>query len=606
VIKIDFTDFKKEIWTDIKTTACIDGDGSSAAFVKIIAKYLCDADVLPELISSFYLGKGRKNRNLRVDGYSYEEIDNSMTLVICDYQDEEKRDALIKTEAEKHFDKLKYFIEEGLESRLEVEESTPVSDLVNYLTSDATRKNIRKFRLFLITNTVMSARIKELPSDAILGIPVELQIWDLDRVFQLYTSDTGRENIEIDFQELAGGIPCMEASDLNTENYKSYLCIIPGKTLADIYDKYGGRLLEENVRMFLSNKSSVNKKINKTIVEMPGNFFAYNNGISVTVRDLLIETRNDGRYITYAHDFQIINGGQTTASISTARYKDKVGLDNIYVPMKLTWMIDRDQDNANKLIRDISYSANSQNKVTEADFFSTHPFHIRMEKISREIFAPAIGGTQYATQWFYERVRGQYLQSQARMTKASKDKFILRNPKSQVINKTDIAKVQNTWAMKPDIVSKGAQSNFKDFAKDITNAWEINNDVYDGQYYKETVALYILFKYAEDMITHQSWYEGGFRANIVTYSLAFFHKCINEQFPNQKLNFMLIWSRQSVPDVIKDDLISISKLVYDTITDEDRPTENVTQWCKRSKCWEQVQQSYLSLNEKIKVLLIPK
>ncbi|MFA7030174.1 MAG: AIPR family protein [Candidatus Cloacimonadaceae bacterium] len=604
MIKIDITDFKKEIWTDIKTTAQIDGEGSSAAFVKIIAKYLCDADVLSELISSFYLGRGRRNRNLRVDGYSYEEIDNSMTLVICDYQDEEKRDALTKTEAEKHFDKLKYFIEEGVEGRLEVEESTPVSDLVNYLTSDTSRENIHKFRLFLITNTVMSTRIKELPSDAIFGIPVELQIYDLERVFQLSTSNTGRENIEIDFQKLAGGIPCIEASDLNTENYKSYLCIIPGKTLADIYDMYGGRLLEENVRMFLSNNKGVNAKIKKTILQNPERFFAYNNGISVTVRKLSIEKRREGSYITYTDDFQIINGGQTTASLSTARYKDKAGLDNIYVPMKLTWMIDRDQDSANQLIRDISYSANSQNKVTDTDFFSTHPFHIRMEKLSRNILAPPIGGAQYATQWFYERVRGQYLQSQARMTKANKDKFILRNPKSQVINKTDVAKVLNTWAMKPDEVSKGAQSNFKDFAEDITASWEINKDIYDEQYFKETVALYILFKYTENMITHQSWYEGGFRANIVTYSLAFFHKCINEQFPHQKLDLMLIWNRQSVPDTIKDDLISISKLVYATITDEDRPIKNVTQWCKRPKCWEQVQQSYLSLNEKIKVLLI--
>lgn len=604
MIKIDITDFKKEIWTEIKTTAQIDGEGSSAAFVKIIGKYLFDADVISELISSFYLGKGKKNRNIRVDGYSYEDIDNTMTLVICDYLDEEKRDALTKTEAEKHFDKLKYFIEEGVEGRLEVEESTPVSDLVNYLTSDTSRENIHKFRLFLITNTVMSTRIKELPSDAIFGIPVELQIWDLERLFQLSTSDTGRENIEIDFQELTGGVPCIEANDLNTENYKSYLCIIPGITLADIYDKYGGRLLEENVRMFLSNNRGVNAKIKKTILQNPERFFAYNNGISVTVRKLLIEKRREGSYITYTDDFQIINGGQTTASLSTARYKDKAGLDNIYVPMKLTWMIDRDQDSANQLIRDISYSANSQNKVTDADFFSTHPFHIRMEKLSRNILAPPIGGAQYSTQWFYERVRGQYLQSQARMTKANKDKFILRNPKRQVINKTDVSKVLNTWAMKPDEVSKGSQSNFNIFAKDITNSWEINKDIYDEQYFKETIALHILFKYTEDMITHQSWYEGGFRANIVTYSLAFFHKCINEQFPDQKLDLMLIWNRQSVPDTIKDDLISISKLVYATITDEDRPIKNVTQWCKRPQCWEQVQQSYLSLNEKIKVLLI--
>ena len=196
----------------------------------------------------------------------------------------------------------------------------------------------------------------------------------------------GRQDIEIDFKAYTGGkgIPCIEASSANTDDYKSYLCIIPGSTLADIYDYYGSQLLEGNVRSFLSTKVAVNKKIRETILRIPQNFFAYNNGVSATAMDLQIESTEDGRVITYARDFQIINGGQTTASLSNARYKDGADLSQIYVQMKLT-EVDSDADKASELIRNISRSSNSQNKVSDADFFATHPFHIRMEQISRRV-----------------------------------------------------------------------------------------------------------------------------------------------------------------------------------------------------------------------------
>lgn len=318
----------------------------------------------------------------------------------------------------------------------------------------------------------MSNRISEIDAREFNNIPVECQIWDIDRIFRVCFSDLGRQDIEIDFKTYTGGkgIPCIEASSANTDDYKSYLCIIPGTALADIYDYYGSQLLEGNVRSFLSTKVAVNKKIRETILRIPQNFFAYNNGVSATAMDLLIESTNEGKFITYARDFQIINGGQTTASLSNARYKDGADLSQIYVQMKLT-EVDSNADKASDLIRNISRSSNSQNKVSDADFFATHPFHIRMEQISRRIFAPASGGAQYETKWFYERARGQYIQAQMHMTKAQKDKFAAQHPKKQVITKTDLAKVRNSWSGIPHIVSKGAQTNFMKFAEIIDESW---------------------------------------------------------------------------------------------------------------------------------------
>lgn len=218
------------------------------------------------------------------------------------------------------------------------------------------------------------------------------------------------------------------------------------ETSDSVEHKYGSQLLEGNVRSFLSTKVAVNKKIRETILKCPSMFFAYNNGVSATAMDVQLERTAGGTHIVGARDFQIINGGQTTASLSNTRHKDKADLEGIYVQMKLTEIDESDMDRSTELVRNISRSSNSQNKVTDADFFSTHPFHIRMEQHSRRIFAPAESGAQYETKWFYERAKGQFLQAQMRLTPAKKRQFLLQNPKSKVITKTDFAKVRNTWS----------------------------------------------------------------------------------------------------------------------------------------------------------------
>ena len=173
--------------------------------------------------------------------------------------------------------------------------------------------------------------------------------------------------------------------------------MISGDVLADIYDEYGARLLEGNVRSFLSTKVAVNKKIRGTILNSPQMFFAFNNGISATAMEVTVEDTEYGRLITAVKDFQIINGGQTTASVFNARHKDKAPLDKLYVQMKLTEVGGSTQEETDDLIRSISRTSNSQNKVSDADFFASHPFHRRMEAISRRLLAPAVGGAQYET-----------------------------------------------------------------------------------------------------------------------------------------------------------------------------------------------------------------
>ena len=411
----------------------------------------------------------------------------------------------------------------------------------------------------------------------------------MERLFRICSSDLARQSIEIDFSQFTThGIPCLPVFDASTDDFHSYLCVIPGKILADIYDEYGSALLEGNVRSFLSTKVAVNKKIRETILSKPDRFFAFNNGISATALNVELADTPQGRFVTKVKDFQIINGGQTTASLSNARFRDKADLSSIFVQMKLTEIDETDADKSTELIRNISKSSNSQNKVSDADFFATSPFHIRMEQFSRRMFANASDGSQYETHLFYERARGQYLQAQMRLTPAKKKQFQMQNPKNQLITKTDLAKVMVTWRGRPDIVSRGAQTCFMWFANITDAAWEEDNEQFNEKYYQEAVALTIMHRYLEKAIPMQHWYESGYRANVITYSFASLHHLLSKQKAGLKLDLAMIWIRQTVPDVLCSVLLHIAEIVYSLITSEDRKVVNVTQWCKREECWKYV------------------
>ncbi|KEQ23277.1 AIPR family protein [Paenibacillus tyrfis] len=601
---MELQEFRKELLEDVRSTAAAYGEGSSAAFVGIVSNYLINAEVLPDFEPAFFIGTGLRNRKLRIDGYALDDFDYTMNLIVADYVGEDKERTLTRSEAEQIFEWPIRFLDEAYNYNLheKVEISSSAADLIDILRNNTDR--IRKFRVLLYTDGFMSGRIESFPIRDFEGVSAEFQIWDVERLYKMFLADSGRENIEIDFtQYSAQGIPCLDTSNYGEDSYRCFLGVIPGTVVADVYDRYGAQLLEGNVRSFLSTKVAVNKKIRETILNSPRMFFAFNNGISATAAEVTIESTSEGKFITSVKDFQIINGGQTTASLSNARYKDKADLSAISLQMKLT-VINADLDETHNLMQKISRSSNSQNKVSDADFFSTHPFHIRMEQISRRLFAPAIGGAQHDTHWFYERARGQYLQAQMRMTKAERNRFLTQNPKHQLITKTDLAKARNSWRGLPHAVSKGAQSNFNEFAQWVDDEWSLSDESFNERYFQESLALYILFKHVEKLVTKQTWYEQGYRANIVTYSIALLAHLIKKQYPTNTLDLQIIWNRQEVPELITNQLSKLSKLVLDSITDPSRGIANVTQWCKREACWNRIKEQDISLDTGIETLLI--
>lgn len=603
---MELNEYRKDYLENVKMLAAAENEGTVATFVNTVLADLQELNVITDFESCYSVGKyGRKS--YRVDAYSFDDYDYSMSVFIADYSGANEEETLTRTDAMTLFEKVYTFLDGCINGnfRNEIEISTPVYDLVERIVH--LEKSVRKYRFFIVTDKVMSGKIASFDFGKIGDVNIEYNIWDMQRLHRVMSTGDGHEPVEIMFKDFnIKGLPCLEASDVSTDDVKCLLCVIPGQILADLYDTYGSTLLEGNVRSFLSTKGAVNKNIRKTILEADGEskrmFFAYNNGISATATSVETCEENAGTYITSINNLQIVNGGQTTASLSNTRFKDKADLSGIFVQMKLTVIPDHNQ--AQLLIPKISRGSNSQNKVSDADFFSNHEFNVRMQQISRRMYAPAVNGLQYETHWFFERSRGQYDQEQSKMTQSEKKKYQMQNPKEQKITKTDFAKYQNTWREYPYFVSMGAQKNFTRFANYIVDEWNKDDAQFNEQYFRDTVAIAIMFKCIDKLVPQQDWYDKGYKANIVVYSLALFNYLIKKQYPECSLNMRYIWDKQKVPECMYNEFVKLSKFVFDHITDESRPITNVTEWCKKEQCWITLKAREYILDSKITEFLL--
>lgn len=556
------------------------------AFFEVLADHLVDAGEMDDAERAFF----DSGRGMRVDGFGGDPrgSERKLTLIVTDPVPEAATANLTQTEMEKAFKRLQKFVEASLAGTIHelLDPSTEAWGLADLIS--ARWREIETVRLLLLTNRPLSSRVDRKDAGEIQGVPVTYGVWDLTRLHRLIESGSERELLEISFlEEFGRGVPVLPA-DANDSGYQAYLAVVPGADLAAIYDRWGARLLEQNVRVFLQARSSVNKGIKATLENEPHMFLAYNNGITATAEDVTVEHTADGLSLTRVRNLQIVNGGQTTASIHRARRTSD--LSKVFVQMKLSVI---DPSTVEDVVPRISEYANSQNKVSQADFFSNHPFHIRIEKFSRQMWAPAADGQFVQTKWFYERARGQYLEAQAGMTASQKSEFKKTNPLHQKFTKTDLAKFANVWRGLPHIVSLGAQKNFANFAEHVAKFWGDKGEVTSGagiteRYFQHAIAKGIIFRRMEKLVSAAEWYEGGYRANIVAYAIA----KLGHEFESAGLvpNLDDVWRRQVVPVDMERALDRIGQVVSDVLVMPPEGIANVTEWAKKPACWTRVKE----------------
>lgn len=195
------------------------------------------------------------------------------------------------------------------------------------------------------------------------------------------------------------------------------------------------------------------------------------------------------------------------------------------------------------------------------------------------------------THWFYERARGQYANASAYLTAARKKEFEVQNPRKQLIQKTDIAKVLVTTMCMPHVVSQGAQKNFKFFAENVTGQWGEEGVAFGEEWFKGIIGATIVFRTLERLVGQAEWYAQGYRANTVTYSIALLLKKLRSM--KLDIDFLKIWNRQTTSNSLNQTLLFIAEQVQSRIISsaEAYKVANVTEWCKRDKCWDDLIQS---------------
>jgi hypothetical protein len=593
---MDLEEFRKDLIEDTKAAATESRNFAASAFAETASRLLTDAGELSDYEPCHFRGTGARKRALALDGYAFDDADGSVRLVLCEWDGRDMTPTLTQTDAKAALGRARAFVEESMAGKFyeSLENSSEGYAFSREIYNR--RGDLARCRIYLVTDKALSGRARDFPEGKLGSMPVEYHIWDVSRFHRASESSTGRDEIEIDFgARISGGVPCIAAS-VGSGEYKAYLCVIRGDVLAMIYDEYGSRLLEGNVRSFLSAKGKINKGIRGTIRSEPHMFFAYNNGIAATASEAQIKPGIDGQRLVRVKELQIVNGGQTTASLAAALREGDVALDSIFVQMKLSVV---PAQGAGAIIPLIARYANSQNKVSDADFFSNHDFHRRLETLSRQTWAPAVDGAQHETHWFYERARGQFVNEQARMTKSEKKKFLLQNPKKQIISKTDVAKLENVWSQRPHTACLGAQKNFMHFAVEIEAAWDKSDASFNRDYFTSIVSKKLVFAEAERIVASQPWYQGGYRAQIVAYTIARLVNLIETNEPEKVLDLAAIWARQSIGPGLRASIAAIAGQVIEVLTTPDSGHANVTEWSKREQCWRRVMTLETSVGEEL-------
>jgi len=471
-----------------------DGDSKENKFTEYVMEKLTESDETEGVILCPYIKENKfENIQFKINGYALEEGYENIDIFISNYVDTNETYRVSKIDFEKLIKWSTGFVNAALKGHLdEIEPYTEAYGLATILRQQ--RNEIVRIRVFILTNgEIPHDPPKDFKLNKLEEILFKFEIWDIERLHCLSQSKGNREPIVIDFEDMLGDvIPCLEMPTKN-DLYECFLAILPGRVLAILYQNYGTRLLESNVRAFLQQTGKVNQGIRDTIRDKPHMFLTYNNGLASTAQEVKTKKTENGQLvITSISDFQIVNGGQTTASLfHTSRKYKEVDLSNVFVQMKLT--VIKDEEKKNETVPFISRYANSQNKVTELDLTSNNLFLQRLEELSRTTYAISSEDRNKQSIWFFERVSGQYKEAiNKEPTKGKQDAFKLKFPKSQLLVKSDVAKNINLWKLLPYHVSKGSQKNYIIFIRDIDK--EYKNTKVNRVYWEDIVANAILFQ----------------------------------------------------------------------------------------------------------------
>ena len=599
-----------------------DSDFQHNAFFRLCTEILCDADLFEEIRPAFAHLRDTDAGEILFDGWALDEQNNVLSVFVLDLAEDRDGPTVSKAETDRYFGCLENFVSGSLNESLYDDVFDPRTDAgelagiaqTGLCGGPGAENAFSRLRLIIVSSRTAAAGTASKQS-VISGFRCDREIIDINELWKLSRED---KELVVDFrQPRFGGGPLhvIAAVDDRTSGYRSYVGKIPGPVLAEIYREYGQRVLSSNVRAFLSVTQSVNKGIQKTIREEPHKFFAYNNGICAVASSVDSFDRQGLVDIMSATDFQVVNGGQTTASLYHA-LRAGISLDKIAVQLKLS-VVPRNADiiERDEFIQNISKFANSQNQVTASDLGTNTIFQIAFHKLCDSPSCTVPAGTGQELGWFYERMRASYRNELSKRETASQKKaFRSRYPKGTLFTKTDLGKWFMSWYCHPHITSLGAQKCYTKFVAAIQKPSEEHDPkmtFVTPAFFRSAVARGILFLHVDNLIGSRPWYlaQRGYKANLTAYTVALLTKAVEYNFgPDMTIDLERIWQNQllwydpehrntcreiSIFDELADRIARGVKSVFE---DEPRDTHDVGEWVKKDKCWLAAQKIQLDIS----------
>jgi hypothetical protein len=595
IVNTELKKFHQSLLQDIRSEQITNEEGGTLEqlFTQYAAGFLAESGEAENSRIAYDEKIIRTGIQHKINAYAIADNYETLDLMITIFNGSDDITTVSKTEIDKAAKRISAFFKNTVFKNYvdEIDESAEIFQLAQTLiNSKELKETLVRINAIIVTDGIYTG---ENPANLnISDYPVFFKVVDLNYLYNI--SEKSHIPIEIDFKADGYKVPCIKSPSENGQ-YQSYLAIIPGHALVDIYERFGARLLEQNVRSFLQFTGKVNGGIRKTILTEPHMFLAFNNGIAATAASLEIEKSRDGNglLITQVNDLQIVNGGQTTASIYHTWKKDRKEVSDVFVQVKLS--VIKNKEHFSDIVGRISEYANTQNKVSVSDLSSNRPFHIDLEKLSRDIWAPPTPDQPTQTRWFYERARGQYKNARLKegFTKAKQKAFDLKNPKSQMFTKEDLAKYVNSFEeimegkkipIGPHFVVRGNQKNYVQF---------INHNLpkkVDQRYLEDSIAKAILFRAAEKKYGVKPFAIGDMRYITVPYTIAW----LNSNLKN-KLDLFKIWKNQSISDKLKEFLYGLMVQVEEFIKSK-APGSLYSEYAKKEECWREVKEQDFSMN----------
>lgn len=570
--------FNEELIEEVREYRENEKCSTEDAFTSVFSSYVIDAGE-SFLNNCNVLSYRKEYEKAKINAYVYDEYFQTLTLAVSVFENRTEISKMGKVDINKNVKQATKFYR-MCKTRYfnDVEETDPGYIIAEYI-NDYERE-IENVRVVLLTN---KETVPEIPANIRIDkISVKFDVWDLERICQSLYQKKSHEDLVIRFQNKYNNPLKMIKVKQNTNIYDCYIGVISGQCLAEIYRDEGQKLIEKNVRSFLQATGKINKGIKKTLIEEPEMFMTYNNGISTTAKSIIIdEEKSDDDFVVIKEiiDWQIVNGGQTTASIYNA-LQTGVDISQVNVQIKLT--VIREQSKTEEMVGFISKYANSQNKINMSDFSANDPYHIEMARLSEKIYVPSENGKS-TLRWYYERARGQYMVDVNRQpTPAAKKRFKAVSPKSMCISKTVAAKCMMAWMRYPNIVSKGLETNFIEFSTMIKNG-EVSEPSQES--YISMISKVILFKECDKLVAKQNF--GGYKAQINYYVIA-----LLAEFHSSEVDDMDIWKRQGISPELFSRIEELILKVWNHFMNPEVVGVNITQWCKKEDCWKLLKNRY--------------